>query len=92
MKTAILVSNFPPEYIGGAEIQSYNIAKNLVKKGHQVIIFTRSYNKLPKTENREGFKIIRFKHINLPVISFLSHFIFALLTIRKNKKDIGGKR
>jgi len=88
MKTLIFISNFPAEYIGGAEIQSYNLAKALVKRGHEVKVITRSYKNLPKTEFREGFKIIRFKHINLPIISFLSHFIFALLTIKKNKNDI----
>ncbi len=88
MKILLLVSNFPPQYIGGTEIQSYNLAKVLVKNGHEVKVLTRSYNKLPKKEHLEGFDIIRFRHINLPIISFLSHFIFALLTIRKNKNDI----
>jgi glycosyltransferase involved in cell wall biosynthesis len=87
MKIGILVSDFPPNRIGGTEIQSYNIAKRLAKK-HKVIVFTRHYHGLPKEETREGFLIKRFSCIKFPGFRFLSHLIFSITMIRKEKPDI----
>jgi N-acetyl-alpha-D-glucosaminyl L-malate synthase BshA len=40
MKIAILVSMFPPKWLAGTEIATYNIAKYLAKKGHEVHVIT----------------------------------------------------
>lgn len=53
MRIAILSPKFPPEYIGGAEISAYNIAKHLARMGHDVHVITRRQNKAKE----DGFKV-----------------------------------
>lgn len=88
MKILILVSNFPPEYIGGTEIQSYKLAKSLAKRGHDVYVITRSYMDLPKREMRDGFKIIRFFHLDIKILSFFTHLFFSFYEVFKLRKKI----
>lgn len=85
MRIAILVTGFPPEYIGGTETQAYNLAKQLSKK-HSVVVVTRRDKNTEKKE-RDGFLIKRFRYINFPVIRFFSHIFFSLNEIRKLRKN-----
>jgi glycosyltransferase involved in cell wall biosynthesis len=87
MKIGILVSDFPPNRIGGTEIQSFNIARRLAKK-HEITVFTRHYPGLPVQEEKGGFIIKRFRCIRVPGLSLLTHIIFSLLMIRKERPDI----
>jgi glycosyltransferase involved in cell wall biosynthesis len=63
------------------------MARRLAKK-HSVTVFTRRYKKLPLQEEREGFVVKRFRILNLPVLSFLSHMLSSLLTIRMSRPDV----
>ena len=85
MKIAILVSGFPPNDIGGAETQSYNMAKQLAKRGHNVTVLTRRSHGAEKEEMIEGFSVKRFRIIDLPVLRYFSHMIFSLREISKLK-------
>lgn len=87
MKLGILASDFPPNRIGGTEIQAYNIAKRLAKK-HKVIVFTRHYRGLPREEKRDNFLIKRFSCIKFPGLRFLSHLLFSMIMILKEELDI----
>ncbi len=87
MKIAILVTGFPPRYIGGTETQAYNLAKNLGKK-HRVVVLTRSCRGLPREERGDGFLIRRFWYLDMPVIRFFSHILSSLNEIRKLRRDI----
>lgn len=88
MRIVFLVSHFPPEYIGGTEIQTSRLAKHLSSK-HEVTILTRNWlRNLPEFEKRDGYTIKRFKIVNIPVLRFFSHIIFSLNEIRKMRKEI----
>lgn len=89
MNITILVTGFPPRYIGGTETQSHNIARELSRK-NDVVVLTRRDNGLPPEERRDGFLIKRFRYFNIPVIRFFSHLISSLNEIRKirNNTDI----
>jgi len=41
MKILFTSYYFPPDFKGGAEISAYNVAKELVEKGHEVHVLTR---------------------------------------------------
>src|SRR3989338_6061767 len=45
--------------VGGAEIILYELAKRMVRNGHEVILFTRKYNNCKEFDNIDGVKIIR---------------------------------
>lgn len=87
MKIGILVSDFPPNMIGGTETQSLNLAKELAKT-HDVTVYTRHYGGQPFSEESGGFSIKRFRFVNLPVFRFLSHIICSLGLIRKERPDV----
>lgn len=48
MKIAILVGAFPPKWLAGTEIATYNIAKYLARWGHEVHVITTLDGGLPK--------------------------------------------
>jgi glycosyltransferase involved in cell wall biosynthesis len=87
MNIGILVSDFPPNKIGGTEIQSFNIAKRLAKK-HSVTVFTRHYRGLLREEKEYGFLIKRFSCIKVPGFRFLSHIFFSIIMIQKENLDV----
>lgn len=45
--------------VGGAEIITFEIAKRLVKKGHKITIFTRSFKGAQPEETVDGINIVR---------------------------------
>jgi len=83
MKITILVSGFLPHYVGGAETQSYSIARQLAKRGHKVTVITRMAPGAKRNEKMDGFEIRRFEVINFPVLRLLSHIRNSLKEIRK---------
>ena len=44
---------------GGAEVFTHEIAKRLIKKGHQVTLFARSYRGAKSRETIDGLRIVR---------------------------------
>jgi len=62
----LLISHFFPPHKGGIETATYNIAKKLTEKGHEVIVIT---SKVIRTqinyEKLEGFHIYRYRSFNL---------------------------
>lgn len=87
MKIAILVTGFPPRWVGGTETQTMHMARHLAKT-HTVTVFTRKEKGDDDKETRDGYKIVRFRYINLPILRFLSHMFFSLETIRRMKNHI----
>ena len=58
MKLLVINSEFPP--IGaGAGNASANIARELVRSGHEVVVVTAAHGDLPKEEERQGVRIFR---------------------------------
>ena len=58
MKIAFIPSTFLP-YIGGAEIQTHNIANKLIEEGHQVDVMLLN-NILVKNGNYKIFKLNKY--------------------------------
>jgi glycosyltransferase involved in cell wall biosynthesis len=86
MKIAILVEFFLPRR-GGTELASYNIAKNLALKGHDVHIITSRDEGLPKSSFQDGFHIHRVYWGRIKFFStifFLIGIFFRLKSIQPN--------
>jgi glycosyltransferase involved in cell wall biosynthesis len=64
MKICIIAHYFLP-HVGGIEIVVYNQAKELAKRGHEVVIISSRTGKEPKEELMDGFKIKRVKIVNI---------------------------
>jgi glycosyltransferase involved in cell wall biosynthesis len=86
MRIVFLVSLFPPKWLAGTEIATYNIAKHLARRGHEVHIITRHDEGLPKEALEEGFCIHR---ISIPKIKFVRLYVLKeLLLIKRLNPDI----
>ena len=44
MKILQVIHGFPPLYMAGSEVYTYNIAEELLRKGHEVTVFSRMEN------------------------------------------------
>ncbi len=83
MKICILNYEFPP-LGGGGGIGCYELSKELVKMGNEVIVITTGYNNLPSFEIKDGITIYRvdcFRR-DLEVASFHSMGLFLPKTMR----------
>ena len=59
MKIALLTYTFPPKWLSGTEVATYNLAKYLARQGHSVHVVTSLDVGLPRVETRDGFQIHR---------------------------------
>ena len=89
MRIGIVVKEFPPDVIGGTEIQTLRMARELAKN-HEVIVFTKSYrNKKDEIYRNEKFKIVRVFNLTFnPILSTMSFVLFAPFYVLKYKPDI----
>jgi glycogen(starch) synthase len=56
----VLIANYEfPPVGGGASKVSYELAKKLVEKGHDVVVLTSRFGNLPRLQKREGMVIHR---------------------------------
>lgn len=81
-KYIIFSALFVPN-IGGVERYTYNLAKSLIEKKHDVVVITSNASKL-KYENMEKIKIYR-----LPTLFFLDGRLPILLPSKYLKKVLG---
>lgn len=88
MRIAILVAGFPPKWLAGTEIATYNIARHLAKLGHEVHVVTSLDEGLAKESTEEGFCIHRVRGAQRSNLFTLSFLIPAFLAIRKIKPDV----
>lgn len=83
MKIAIMVSGFPPRWLGGTELATHDIARHLVKRGYEVHVITSLDEAVPKDSIEEGFYVHR---IGFPKIKFLGVVVFWLKALRVLKR------
>lgn len=89
MKIAIIVLYFPPNWLGGTEIATYNIARYLVMKGHEVHIITLLDKQMQKIEMMEGFYVHHIiRHSRTPLISSALYFTSIFVNIKRICPDI----
>lgn len=89
MKIAILVSAFPPKWLAGTEVATYNIAKYLANRGHEVHVITLLDEGTQKNEMKDRFNIHRIKlHYRIPIISIMIYYHNVEAIIKKIKPDI----
>lgn len=80
MKILMVTHGFPHRELGGAEIYSYSLAKALISKGVEVIVFSRTTDLSQKDyavfeEVTEGIKVIRVVNNFNDLYMFFNGFI-----------------
>jgi len=65
MNIAMFVYEFPPRIIGGLGTYAGEVSQQLVRLGHDVIVFTMNNGKLPERETWHGVEVHRPAHLDL---------------------------
>lgn len=88
MRIAILVGKFLPRWLAGMEIATYNIAKYLAKRGHEIHVVTLLDEELPKESMEDGFHVHRIGYPKVPILGFIMIHIKVLLLLKKINPDV----
>lgn len=88
MKIAILVLGFLPSQLGGAQIATYNTAKYLAQREHEVHVVTTWDAGLPSYEKGDGFFTHRLKMPRVRVIEPILYCVRAFLKVKQIDPDI----
>ena len=97
MNILIVTEAFYPDGVGGAHIYVYNLAKDLVKRGHNIYLFTLKMKEdAPDQEKIEGINVFRynsapsgrFVFIKRPILSVVNSNRLFNRTVRNVKFDI----
>ena len=91
-KYCIFAAQFLP-HMGGIENYPYNISKELIKRGNEVIIITNNTTGSPLQEKIDGIRVLRFPCYNLingrfPVMKLNKDFWKIHRYLKKQKYDI----
>jgi len=88
MKIAIIGQKGIPAKYGGVEHHVNQLAINLVKKGHYVIVYTRNNYTSKKIEKYKGVKLIHLPTIPTKHLDAAFHTLLASLDVLKRDVDI----
>ncbi|AKB76148.1 Glycosyltransferase [Methanosarcina lacustris Z-7289] len=88
MKIILLVDLFPPKWLAGTEIASYNIAKYLAKTGHEVHVITSLDKGFPKKETIDRFCIHRTPIKKIRFIGIIFYWFHIFLEIKRINPNI----
>lgn len=88
MKIVILVGFFPPKWLAGTEIATYNLATHLARRGHEVHAITSRDTGLPEFSEENGFFVHRIAWPKVRFIGTVASWAKIYLKIRKLKPDI----
>lgn len=80
MKIAIVETGLPPQQIGGAELQAWNLAVQLQRRGHQVCVFTKLLPGTNPHEVKDDILIYRAKSLRKPfgIASYIAGIVFHI--------------
>lgn len=88
MIIALIVGLFPPKWLAGTEIATYNLADHLARRGHEVHVITSHDAGLPELSEENGFYIHRIAWLKIRFIGIVTFWAKIFLKMRKIKPDI----
>jgi len=88
MKIAILVSMFPPKWLGGVEIATKNIAKHLAKSGNDVYVITSFDKGLPKQSQEDKFLVQRIYYPKIKFFGVIFFWLKCLFALKKINPEV----
>jgi glycosyltransferase involved in cell wall biosynthesis len=88
VNVGILIGRFPPEFIGGAELQVQQLAAELARRGHTTVVFTRRYSGRPRQEWQDGYLICRRDELPVPRIRMAWDTFPALVDIARQRPQV----
>lgn len=83
MNIGIVIGRFPPDRIGGAELQAQQLAAGLARRGHEVTVFTRRYSGRPYRQRQDGYLVCRRDELPQPGVRAVWDIPAALWSIAR---------
>ncbi len=87
MRAVILVAGLPPNYNGGTEIATEQIAKYAVKSGHEVHIIALDGKNKPYQDSN-GYKVHTIKTLSIPYLYGLVALPSVVFNVLKIRPDV----
>ncbi len=89
MRIAFVIDLFPPTWVGGSEIATYNAAEQLAKRGYDVHVITKLLDEDLQREHFEhGFTIHRISLIKSVLPRDFQFWMSIVLLLRKIDPDL----
>ena len=88
MKIAIIVGAFPPKWLAGTEIATYNLADHLARRGHEVHVITSHDAGLPEFSEENGFSVHRIAWPKIRFLGIVTFWAKVCLKIQTIKPDV----
>ena len=85
----MLVNEFPPLPVGGAERQAERLSGWLAARGWKISVLTRGADGLPSSEKRNGFAILRIRPRGPGKLKSLTFVLGSLWTLFRRRKEYG---
>ena len=85
----MLVNEFPPLPVGGAERQAERLSVWLAARGWKVSVLTRGAAGIPSRETRDGFDILRIRPRGPGKLKSLTFVLGSLWTLFRRRKQYG---
>jgi glycosyltransferase involved in cell wall biosynthesis len=82
---ALLIAAFPPDRIGGAELQAQKVARELSRAGHEVTVYTRSFRRQAELREEDGYRVWEARRSAIPALSMLLHTWRTLRQLARQK-------
>lgn len=83
-----MVGGFLPKWLGGTEIATYNLARHLAKRGHEVHIITSADEGQPPEDLVEGFHLHRLSIIRVRYLGTILFWIKPLGLLKRIDPDV----
>lgn len=83
----MLVNEFPPLPVGGAETQAERLSVYLARQGWNVWVITRHAAGLPFVEERDGFQVLRPKTLGSGKMRTITFMLFALIKLYRMRRQ-----
>jgi len=83
----ILVNEFPPLPVGGAEIQAERLSSYLASRGWPVWVVTRRGDGLSASEKRNGFTILRPQTLGSGKFRTITFMFFTLVMLFRMRRE-----
>jgi len=83
MNIGLIIGQFPPDEIGGAELQAKQLATELAQRNHQVTVFTRRHKGRPYRQKQDGYLIQRRTVVPIPLLRLMWDTLWAAWSVAR---------
>jgi len=88
MKISIIIFLFPPKWLAGTEIATYNLSKQFAKRGHEIEVLTSHDEGLDYATKEEGFNAKRISWPKIRIIGTIYFWFRIIVLLRRFNPDI----